>query len=176
MRREPLYRRVVGEGFDRLHPVLRRFHESPQGGRGAGVFRVQRAPGRWHNLVADAMGLPQQADAVRVELNVVPCGGGERWLRTFDGRPLRTRQSRRGRLLVEEEGPVAFGLEVAEADGGMTFRTRKVWVCGLPVPAAWVPAVAADVVPDDAGWTVDVTVQVPLLGLLVRYGGRLTPS
>jgi hypothetical protein len=41
----PLYRRVLGEEFDRLAPVLRRFHAEPTGGAAQGTFAVEHGRG-----------------------------------------------------------------------------------------------------------------------------------
>jgi hypothetical protein len=176
MQRETLYQRLLGAEFERLHPILRHFHASTSGGRGTGVFRITRSSEWLPNLVADLMQLPPAADAAPVRLRVRPCGRTEQWLRSFNGRPLRSVQSEQDGLLIETAGPICFGFAVGVPMGGMTFQTRRVWLFGLPLPLAWAPAVEATVTPDDAGWSVSVALCVPILGQLVHYGGHLTPQ
>jgi hypothetical protein len=171
-----LYRRLLGERFGQLHPILCRFHDSPCGGSGAGRFQVVRACGGIRGLLARLLRLPPAGDAVPVQLIVTPRGRGERWSRYFGPHPLITRQTEWRGLLLESAGPLHFGLEVAVNNGGMTFQTRRVWLLGVSLPRACAPDIEAEVVPDESGWAASVTVCLPVLGRLIRYQGRVIPQ
>src|SRR5215831_8185666 len=106
----PLYRRLLGDAFDRLPPVWRRFHDSPTGGTGSGTFRVTRGKGFFANLLAALGGLPRAGEAVPVRLRVGIEGDRERWVREFPGCRLETVQWASGGLLIEAAGPVRLGL------------------------------------------------------------------
>src|SRR2546426_12757408 len=96
---DTLYCRVLGDRFADLHPTLRRFHSSAEGGEGLGCFRVTRSR-RWPGeLLANLLRLPPAQDSVEVRVKVSPKGTGERWVRSFGGSPLVTFQTARGGLL-----------------------------------------------------------------------------
>jgi hypothetical protein len=172
----PLYRRVLGDWFAELHPTLRRFHSSAEGGAGRGRFRVTRSarwPGR---LLASLLRLLPAQESVEVRLKVSPRGAGERWERVFGDSSLVTFQSARVGLLIEEAGPLHFGFAVEVVQGGMRFRARRVWLFGLPLPGWCSPSVDAVVVPNERGWAVTVRLTLPLLGPLLGYEGEVVPQ
>jgi hypothetical protein len=173
---QTLYQRILGKRFGSLHPVLRRFHSSQEGGAGVGRFQVIRYPGRLRTLLAAALRLPPARDATEVRLEVSPTGAGERWERSFSGSALVTRQTARGALLVEHAGPIRFGLAIDVVDGGMMFQTRRVWLLGLPLPRWIAPAVEATVVPNEEGWSVLVRLTFPWVGPLLQYRGEVFPQ
>src|SRR5262245_47597418 len=103
-----LYQRLLADQFAGLHPVLREFHGRASGARARGVFRIRRPRGWLTNQLASLFGMPAAGQGIPVELRIMPEGAGERWLRTFAGRPFVTRQQDGNGLLVESFGPVRF--------------------------------------------------------------------
>jgi hypothetical protein len=172
---EPLYRRVLGKRFDQLHPVLRRFHSTPNA-VGVGRFRVRRHPGRFRELLATFSRFPPTSDATEVLLRVLPAGAGERWVRSFDGVPLVTLQTVRGGVLIEQAGPTHFGFAIEVLNGGMVFRSTRVWLFGVELPRALAPSLYATVNPTECGWKAAVRMSVPLLGPLLEYEGEVIPQ
>jgi hypothetical protein len=170
-----LYQRVLGDRFDALHPVLRRFHSSETPLTGRGLFRVVHHPGWLRKFLLVVLRFPAKGEAVEVLLEVTPSAAGERWVRLFAGRPLVTWQSAGGGLLMERAGPLRFGLAVEVVDGGLTFRTRRTWILGVPLPGWLAPRVEADVVPSGEGWNVAVRLTLPLVGRLLDYEGDVVP-
>ena len=108
MARPSLYRRILGDRFDALPAVLRRFHDAEGGGRARGTFRVERGPGRLRNAVASILGMPRAGTDVPVRLQVVAEGDRERWTRDFDGVRVETVQWARGESLMEAMGRIRF--------------------------------------------------------------------
>ncbi len=170
----PLYPRLLGEGFAGLHPSLREFHAARRGAEAAGVFRVTRPRGRLRNLLANSIGLPPAGEVVPLLLKVTPRGSGERWERSFGGHRLDSVQAARQGLLTETAGPASFDLAVTVRNGGMRFRTRRVWVLGIPVPRGWGPSVEAEAASREGGWSVRVRLRLPLLGELLSYEGHVS--
>jgi hypothetical protein len=166
-----LYRRVLGERFDDLHPVLRRFHSSETAVSGLGRFRMVHHPGWFRKALLVALRFPHAGEAVELKLEVSPTEDGERWVRAFPGRPLVTVQTARGDLLIERGGPMRFGLAVEVVGGGMTFRTRRAWFLGVPLPRRLAPDVAVE-----RGWNVAVRLTMPLVGRLLDYEGEVVPQ
>ncbi len=90
---QSLYRRILGERFDSLPDVLRRFHDTPGGGRAHGSLRVERAGGWLSNTLASSLGLPEAGESVSVVVQVKVEGDRERWIRHFAGRRVAARQN-----------------------------------------------------------------------------------
>jgi hypothetical protein len=168
-----LYRRVLGPDFDLLAPPLKQFHNQRAGGRASGLLAVERGRNWLARLIATLGGVPQQAAAVSVTLAVTEQRGVERWNRSFGTRRMITWQWQRGPLLIESSGPVAVGFRLSVQEGGLHFTPQRVWWCGLPVPRWFGPLVSASAVPDGKGWIVDVRLAGPLVGLIVRYHGKV---
>jgi hypothetical protein len=147
--------------------------------RGHGVFRVGRGGNPAARGLASLIGLPPAGEAVDTRLAVTPCRGGELWQRTFDGRPMNSRQypdSRGG--FTERFGviEIRFARDVTAA--ATVFRqTGAALVAGafrLPLPRACAPRISAreDIV-GPGQRRVDVSIGVPLVGVLLTYAGTI---
>ncbi len=130
-----LYRRILGDRFDALPAVLRRFHDAEGGGRARGTFRVERAPGRLRNGVASMLGMPRAGTDVPVRLQVVAEGDRERWIRDFDGHRVETVQWARGESLMEAMGPIRFSLQTGARRVETALRVPPRLVRRHPDPA-----------------------------------------
>jgi len=166
-----LYRRVLGERFEALPDVLRRFHGSPTGGRARGTFQVERAAGRLHSAVASLLGMPESSQAVPVCLDVTVEGDRERWCRRFGERRLVTVQWAMRDLLMESLGPVVFSSVLVLDGPRLRYEFRRAWFAGIPLPRWTSPSVSGSAVARDSGWRVEVHVVAPFLGEIVRYEG-----
>lgn len=171
-----LYRRILGSEFARLAPVLRQFHESEYGGQAAGRMTIEHGSGWLARGLAWLFRLPPAMTDGPVTLAVSARDSIERWDRTFGSRRLVTRQWQRGALLVESLGLVAIGFAVSVENEALHMATKRVWYCGLPVPAWLGPGTTALAVPAGDGWTIDVHVTGPLVGTILRYRGKVTPQ
>ncbi len=170
-----LYRGLLGDQLDRLPGSLRRFHDSPRGGKALGTFRVVRSGGRIGGLVADLLGLPKAGDHLPVELEVVAEQGRERWFRRFPGKTLASKQWNRGGLLMESFGLGGFTNELKIEGSRMHHIQRTAYLAGVPLPRALAPYATGYVDGDETGWRVVVKIRVPLLGEIVAYDGRVEP-
>lgn len=169
-----LYRRLLGEAFETLPPVLRRFHGLAGDKAARGVFSVTRGKGRLRSTLADLMRLPAHGARVAVRLRVVV--EGERWVREFDGILFQTVQWARAGLLIETAGPLRFGFQVVASPEGLRFEQKRGWLYGLPLPRALTPQIRAEATAGEVSWTIDVRVAAPCVGLLARYYGEVTPE
>ncbi len=171
MRSLSLYRRILGERFDALPDVLRRFHGSPAGGRARGTFQVERATGKLQSAVASLLGMPESSQAVPVCLDVTVEGDRERWCRRIGERRLVTVQWAAGDLLMESLGLISF-LTALELDGRcLHYEFRRAWFAGIPLPRWTSPAVTGSADAGESGWRVEVHIMAPFLGEIVRYSG-----
>jgi hypothetical protein len=171
-----LYRRLLEDAFDTLPPVLRRFHDQEAGGAARLALAVSHGNGWLCRLAAQRARLPKAGAGARGHLQVVIEGDRERWIREIAGRRIETLQWRRDNLLVEETGPLRLGFQVIGDAAGMRFTSVRSWACGLPLPSLLAPRVTAIVTGQDDGWWVEVRVELPVLGLLMRYEGEVTPE
>ena len=178
--RARLYERLLGDGWRRLDGPVRLLHERGSGPCGEGLFAV-----RGGNLFARALarlaGLPAPCEKVRVCLSVTPLeGGGERWQRTFGGRPFDTLQREGdGGLLAERAGPFELLFGLSEEGGALVYMQARAALCvgrlRVPLPRARAPRVEARERGADDGREVFVSVSssAPLAGLVLSYEGRL---
>jgi hypothetical protein len=173
--RASLYRRALGADYERLPGVLRTFHDLPDGGAAEGTFKITRGRGALRNLVADAMRLPPAAESVLVHLQVVAADGRERWIRDFGAHRLVTEQWMDGDLLVEAAGPIRFLFRLTATEHGMEFDMERCRVATVPLAMAIAPRVSARLRGLATSWQVTVQVDVPILGMVVRYEGEMSP-
>ena len=172
-----LYRATLGAELDRLAPALVRFHGDPAGGRARGRLRVVRGRGL-ARLAGWVIGAPAAGDAVPVDMRVEVLAAGERprerWVRSFAGAPMVTRQWRTAGALVEALGPSALEFELVREGAAMRYVQTGARLLGIPLPRWLSPRVRALAGPcegrDDA-WTIEVDIAAPVLGTIVGYSG-----
>jgi uncharacterized protein DUF4166 len=166
-----LYQRMLGPDFERLGPVLQRFH-SRDSGRAYGRLQVTRPARWWALLVAWAGGLPA-AGSASLRLDVTPQGRGQQWVRSFGGQQLVTTQTAGTGCLLEGNGPLTLAFYMHVRQGGLAMRSQRAWFLGLPLPRILSPRVTAAVLPDPLGWQVRVRIRLPWLGEITRYEGSV---
>ena len=166
-----LYQRVLGPDFERLDPVLQRFH-GRDSGRAGGWLQVTRPPRWWAPPVARAVGLPA-AGWTWLRLDVSACRQGQQWVRWFGGQPLVTTQTAGPGCLLESDGPLTLAFLMHVRHGGLAMRSQRAWLWGVPLPRVLSPRVTAVVLPDPLGWQVRVRIRLPWLGEITRYEGSV---
>lgn len=173
-----LYRRLLGAAWDDLVPAVQRLHGDGEVVHAAGTFCVRH--GNWlARRAAWLAGLPAPGECVDVRLTVVPAAGGEEWRRSFAGRPMVSRQWDRDGLLVEDLGPAVLRFRLTAAGGALVYTlagvTMKLGPLRLPLPRWAAPRVGGSEAPTPGGGgvTVAIEVRLPLVGLMVSYGGTL---
>ena len=175
---EPLYRRVLGDGFDRLPPPVRRMHNISEPSTAEGRAEITRG----RSLVAGIIGwlarLPAAGSDIPTTVLFCPRDGAELWRRTFGGSSFQTLLSAspgRPGHLVERLGVMRFLLRVPVDDEGLSMLIVGMTVLGIPVPRMLWPRIGATERVEDGLFAFDVSVAAPVGGLIVRYRGRLRP-
>lgn len=174
---EPLYRRILGDAYDRLAAVVRAVHDAPATVQG--MATVERGSNPLAGLIADLFGFPKAGRVpVRVDFERTS-DGREIWRRTFGTRAFQSVQHEgKGRsegLILETFGPVTVGLAVLVRDGRLELVVRRWSVFGVPLPKRWGPLGPAYEADDDGTFAFTVTIAHPWLGVLVSYRGHLSP-
>jgi Domain of unknown function (DUF4166) len=178
--RAPLYRRVLGEAWDRLPPPLRAMHDVRKVLVAEGAATVERGSGLLARLVGWIMGFPPAGQDIPVRVTFRADAEREIWQRTFGVSAFASVQEpgrgRFERLVCERFGPICFGLAlVVEEDDRLRLVLRGWSFAGLPLPAAWAPRTRAFEFADNGRFHFHVEIGHPLMGLIVRYRGWLTP-
>ena len=174
----PLYRRVLGEAYDRLPAPIRALHDAAEPMEGLATVERGRNPiGR---LAANLFGFPPAGHVpVRVEF-IRTTDGGELWRRNFGGRSFESHQCEgRGSwagLITETFGPVTVGLAPIVSPGKLELVVRRWSIFGVVLPRAWAPRGPAFEHLERGQFAFAVTIAHPLFGRLVAYRGTLVPS
>lgn len=175
-----LYRRILGEGWDRLPEPIRRMHD--MGGElvAEGRAEVERGASPLARLVARIFGFPPAGSGIPVRVAFASEQDGERWTRDFAGHRFSSHQAEgRGRferLLAERFGPFTFGLALV-VDGGRLRLVPRGWsFLGLPLPRFLMPDGESFETVEDGRFRFHVEIRLPLAGLVVRYRGWLVPE
>jgi hypothetical protein len=175
-----LYQQLIGASWEEVDATVRKAHLRAGVLQAKGTFRITRGQGYVACFLAWLLRLPPAARAVSVHLRIEAHEQGERWLRTFGCKRLRTTQ-RAGRheTLVEQFGILELRFRLVVTDSGIDYyqqgaalrRGRLI----LPLPHWMAPQVSASerAVVGTGLSTVLVTVTVPGVGLLIRYDGEL---
>ena len=175
---QPLYRRVLGDGFERLPPPVRRMHDIAEPSTAEGRAEITRGRSLMAAIIGWLARLPAAGSDIPTTVQFSPRDGSELWRRTFGGSSFQTVLSAvpgRPGHLVERLGVMRFLLEVPVDDRGLSMLIVGMTVLGIPVPRMFWPRIGASERVEDGLFAFDVSVAAPIGGLIIRYRGRLRP-
>jgi uncharacterized protein DUF4166/saccharopine dehydrogenase-like protein len=176
----PLYRKILGEAFDQLPPRLRALHDFQGQQVWPGKSIVTRGKGTIAHLLAKVFGFPSSAAGTDVEVTLTSGKTEETWQRKFGDKTFSSRQSEgKGRntsLLVEKFGPVSVSLALVVQDDRLNLVPRRWSFWGIPLPKFLLPTGKSFEAEKEGLFHFNVTIQAPLVGLIVAYQGWLKPS
>lgn len=175
-----LYRRIIGDDWRNLDAPVQRLHSGGMVTRGTGSFAVRHGTRRLARLMARLLRMPAVGENVSVGLVVTAHPEGERWHRTFAGKPFITEQrDDDGKFLVERNKGVDVWFRLAVIDGALLYQqTRAILNIGpwrLPLPRRLSTYIVASerAAADKSSVQVSVRVTMPLIGLLIEYEGNI---
>ncbi len=160
---------------------VRRFHAGPVSATAAGTVDI--APGRSGpvRMLGRLLRLPPPAAGLKARLGIVRQDDGtvvhEQWIRAFGASRLVTRLIRAGERAAERFGPVELRMRCLAAasdvwftpDGAAVILGRlSVRLPWLVAPQAYAHAWSSG----DRAFDVEVSVRIPLLGVLISYRGH----
>ena len=175
----PLYRRLLGEAYERLAPSIQALHDITAATHFHGQATVTRGNNILAQKIANLFGFPHAASGVPVTVTLTPAAGREIWTRNFAGRSFTSTQEQGqgyfAGLNVERFGPLAFGLAMVERQGQLHLILRRWSAFGIALPRWLAPRNQA--FEHDAGgrFNFSVDISLPLIGRLVKYQGYLEP-
>ncbi|HEV2816194.1 MAG TPA: DUF4166 domain-containing protein [Allosphingosinicella sp.] len=172
----PLYARAMGRSpFGRLPPAVRALHQVLRDGGAHGAATVTRGRNPIARLIGWIVGFPPAGEH-ELHLHFEERDGVETWTRRFSGKGFRSRLALRGPLLCERFGPLTFGFELPADESGLTMILRRWWIGPIPMPLPLGPRCAAREYEEDGRFRFDVSIGLPLIGLVAHYRGWLAPD
>lgn len=180
--RPSMYRRILGDAYDRLPPLVRDMHEVESRHTARGRGRISRGTGLASRLMANSLGMPPEARDIPVETTFSLEQGVETITRNYDGALLITRQAMvpvnaaeagSPALLLEKFGPVALFIRLEGTQEGITFHLQRCSLLGLPLPRFLSPRLVARERVKDGMYHYFVRIELPLVGKLIEYEGLL---
>jgi hypothetical protein len=175
----PLYKRILGEAWDALPAPLAAMHNVLGEHKAEGTARVETGKSVIARLLAALYGFPRTGEQVPLKVSFHQRDGGEIWERDFAGRKFSTFQSEgRGyadKLLMERFGPITFWMALVLKQGELHSVTRRWSIFGIPLPLLFAPKASVYEYADGDGFHFHVEVKHRLMGLIVRYEGKLLP-
>jgi hypothetical protein len=172
-RPKPLYRRVLGDAFERLPPAVRQMHELAGAGLAEGRATVTRGTNPLARFVARIMGFPPAGRDVPVSVRFVERDGRETWVRQFGDSTFSSELSQDDGLMIERFGALRFGFALEGGPDGLGMHLRRWWFGPIPMPLALGPKGLARETEQDGLFHFDVPIALPLLGSIVSYHGSL---
>jgi len=177
----PLYKRILGEAWEALPAPLAALHNvTAKELKAEGIARVETGRHPFARLLGALYGFPLSGEHVPVKVTFHRIDGGELWQRDFAGRKFSTFQSEgqgyADKLLVEKFGPVTFWMALVLKQRELHYVTRRWSVFGVPLPLAFAPRASVYEYADEDDFYFHVEVKHWLMGLILRYEGRLTLS
>jgi hypothetical protein len=170
---EPLYRRLLGPGLDRLPRQVRELHDLAGLCIWEGRARVERGRSLAARIAAALTSLPPEGDDCRLRVTFRAVAEGEIWARQFGPALFRSVQYERDGLLRERVGPVTFVFTPLASEDGLALRLDGFRLLGVPLPRVLHPSVRTFEHERDGRYCFEVEAHLPLSGLLIRYGGWL---
>jgi hypothetical protein len=176
---EPLFRRALGNAFDRMPHPVRELH-TPRGTTVyKGVAQIDPAANILGSLAARLFRFPPAGKDVPVEVTLEPGDHSETWRRRF-GRAGFTSVlgiERRTGQLTEKFGLIRFTLKLECHEQGTDMNIERARLGFIPLPRFLVPWTRAYERVDEQGrFTFDVEIGLAGIGRLVRYRGWLRPK
>jgi hypothetical protein len=163
----------MGDAFDSLAPAVRHLHEVVGESGAVGRATVRRGRSVPARLVAAIVGFPPEGEHA-LHVRLAEEGGSETWSRDFGGRSFASRMGERDGLLVERFGPLRFGFALpVDGEGALTMVMRRWWFGPIPMPMALAPRAPAREWQEEGLFSFEVSISLPLIGLVVAYRGWL---
>lgn len=177
-----LYEDLLGPSWAALPAITRALHSpAPRSGFSgrADIRRGGNAVARW---MAGMLGLPEAGADVPARVEVSRTVGrrgsrkqdnGELLERWYDGRHFATLQYARAGLLCERFGPFTLKFRLSASENGIDFHRAGVALWGVPLPGVLAPRVTASERAEGEVHRFDVRLDLPFVGLIIAYRGRL---
>jgi Domain of unknown function (DUF4166)/Saccharopine dehydrogenase NADP binding domain len=180
----PLYARALGPAWMRVPGPIRSLHGIGKGMLAEGKATVERGRNPLARLIAAMFRFPQAGTNIPVQVGFAAAQGpdgqpAEVWTRTFAGQTFSSLQyagtGRSQHLVNERFGPLTFGLAAVLEGDRLRIVPRQWSAFGVSMPRFLMPYGDSHERVEDGRFYFHVEICLPLVGLIVRYQGHLTP-
>lgn len=169
-----LYERLMGPRFAALPPAVRSTHTVLRDAGASGLANVLRGKSLITRFTGAWLGFPTEGEH-ELHVHFREQDGRETWKRSFSGRGFQSELSARGGLLVERFGLLRFGFDLPSDETGLQMFLRRWWLGPLPLPLFLSPQSEAREWEEGGRFHFDVSISLPIGGLLAHYRGWLKP-
>lgn len=175
-----LYQRILGSAWNELPEAVREMHELHGSKSASGLAQIKRGQNWLAVLVAKLFRFPPAGTDVPVNVRFQEKAGQQFWQRTFATYNFSSKQfagaGRYDRLLCERFGPFVFGLALVLEAEQLQLVIRRWNFLGLPLPLKLAPHNQSWESIEQGRFNFNVSISLPLAGLVVRYKGWLVPD
>ncbi len=172
----PVYARALGPAYDRLPGAVRAMHDIIADGGAEGEGTVERGGNPFARLVGAVMRFPPSG-TYPLDVDFAESRGKERWTRHFGAHHFSSELSQDGDGVIERFGPIRFSFALPSDETGLEMHLRRWTICGIPLPLALAPCIAAREWEDEQRrFRFSVAVALPVIGRVVLYQGWLEQS
>ena len=168
-----VYPQVMGDEFETLDPIVRRFHSVSGIHRYEGKVSIEGAttlPGR---LVAWLGRLPPTTPPARFSFTIDATPSQEIWTRYFPSRIMRSVLTVDGNQLIEKLGMFRLRFNLVSDNGRLRMQLLRITAFGIPCPRWLFPQVLAEERGSEGHFHFDIRMHAPFAGQVVRYRGHL---
>lgn len=175
---QPLYHRQMGEAARVLPAIILRMHSAEPRRVATGFSTVTRGDNIVTRGLGRLLGLPAAGTDRPLQVTFEVETEGESLSRRYPDRTLVTFQKPGGPagsgLLLEQFGPFLLTLRLLPSEQGLDFDLIGVRWHGIPLPHPVWPRLQASERAEGATYRFNVRIDLPLVGRLIQYQGRLT--
>jgi hypothetical protein len=173
----PLYAWLLGPRYAVLPEIVRQMHDVTARVTAEGISTVTHGKSWLAGVMARLLRLPRAGGARRLRVTFERRGAIEVLARHYDDATLTTHQMAAGPAgsarLGERFGPLTLVMRLEPSSTALVFVIETARWFGLSVPGFLRPRVEASEFVADGWYRFDVKIALPLVGLLIRYDGRL---
>jgi hypothetical protein len=176
--RRDLFALAMHRDFSRLPEPIRVIHSRQRCSSASGRCDVDRSANPFAVLIRALFRMPRAGRDLPVTVRFIARGGTEQWERDFAGRVMRSRLSR-ARIpgeITERFDAFAFTIRLRWDGTRLHYQIVKGKLFGIRLPYALLPRVVAFEQVEGDRFRFDVSLRVPLVGLLAHYRGWLQPD
>lgn len=174
---KPVFRRLLGPTMDLLPDAVRQVHDGQGRLELSGLAQIEMMPGLLPRLICALMGLPKPGRNVPVTVIFERTPRTEYWQRRFGDRHyasrLTTGTGADTGLLIEQMGMITNVFRIEATADALYLTVVSCRFLGMPMPAWLAPHCKVAEGQNDGDFTFDIPIDLPWLGRLIHYRGRL---
>jgi len=170
----PLFIRSLGETFKELPPTVQELHTVIGHATYSGTAKITRGTNWLSRIIANVFRFPKAGQNIPVTVQLDCQENTETWRRNFAGQTFSSvLTSDQPNQFSERFGPFKFQMALSIKSKALLMPVTRGWFLGIPLPKALLPISETREFQEDSTFQFDVTLSLPVFGLIVRYQGSL---